>query len=33
MVNVENLKLCEPPMFMDKRDNVEYFSPEYIDEL
>jgi hypothetical protein len=38
VVNVENLKLYEPPMIMDQDENVQVpfvddFSPEYIDEL
>ena len=38
VVNVENLKLYEPPMIMDERENVSFpsvdeFSPEYMDEL
>ena len=38
VVNVENLKLYEPPMIMDKRKNVslpsvDEFTPEYMDEL
>ena len=38
VVNVENLKLYEPPMIMDERENVQVpsiddFSPEYLDEL
>jgi hypothetical protein len=38
MVNVENLKLYEPPMIMDQGENVQVpsvddFSPEYLDEL
>ena len=39
MVNeVENLKLYEPPMIMDERENVslpsvDEFSPKYMDEL
>jgi hypothetical protein len=37
-VNVENLKLYDPPMIMDQRDSVSVpslddFSPEYLDEL
>ena len=38
VVNVENLKLYEPPMIMDKMENVslalvDEFYPEYMDEL
>ena len=38
VVNVENLKLYEPPMIMDERENVSFplvdeFAPEYMDEL
>ena len=38
MVNVENLKLYEPPMIMDERENVSFpsvdeFFLEYMDEL
>jgi hypothetical protein len=38
VVNVENLKLYEPPMIMDQGENVSVplvddFSPEYLDEL
>ena len=38
VVNVENLKLYEPPMIMDERENVSFpsvdeFSLEYMDEL
>ena len=38
VVNVENLKLYEPPMIMDERENVLFpsvdeFAPEYMDEL
>jgi hypothetical protein len=38
VVNVENLKLYEPPMIMDQGENVQvpslqYFSPKYLDEL
>jgi len=38
MVNVENLKLYEPPMIMDHGENVQVpydhdFSSKYIDEL
>ena len=38
VVNVQNLKLYEPPMIMDKRENVslpsvDEFAPEYMDEL
>lgn len=38
MVNVENLKLYEPPMIMGKGENiqvpsVEDFALEYLDEL
>ena len=38
VVNVENLKLYEPPMIMDERENVslpsvDEFAPEYMDEL
>jgi hypothetical protein len=38
VVNVENLKLYEPPMIMDKDEGVQVptvddFSPEYLDEL
>ena len=38
VVNVENLKLYEPPMIMDERENVslpsvDEFSLEYMDEL
>jgi hypothetical protein len=38
VVNVENLKLYEPPMIMDQRESVsvpsvDEFSPEYLDEL
>ena len=38
VVNVENLKLYEPPMIMDERENIQVpsideFSPEYLDEL
>jgi hypothetical protein len=37
-VNVENLKLFEPPMIMDQDEeasipSVEEFAPEYLDEL
>jgi hypothetical protein len=38
VVNVENLKLFEPPMIMDQDEevsipSVDEFSPEYLDEL
>jgi len=38
VVNVGNLRLYEPPMIDDNEENVhipsiEYFSPEYLDEL
>ena len=38
VVNVENLKLYEPPMIMDEMENVslpsvDEFAPEYMDEL
>ena len=38
IVNVDNLKLYEPPMIMDQEDNshvlsVDDFAPEYLDEL
>ena len=38
VVNVDNLKLYEPPMIMDKRENVslpsvDVFAPEYMDKL
>jgi hypothetical protein len=38
MVNVENLKLYEPPIIMDQGENVSVpsvddFSPEYLNEL
>ena len=38
VVNVENLKLYEPPMIMDERENVslpsvDEFAPEYTDDL
>jgi hypothetical protein len=38
IVNVENLKLFEPPMIMDQDEevsipSVDDFSPEYLDEL
>jgi hypothetical protein len=38
VVNVENLKLYEPPMIMNKYEGVQvltiaYFSLEYLDEL
>jgi hypothetical protein len=38
VVNVENLKLFEPPMIMDQGEDVSIpsvddFSPEYLDEL
>jgi hypothetical protein len=38
VVNVENMKLFEPPMIMDQGDkvsipSVDEFSPEYLDEL
>jgi hypothetical protein len=38
VVNVENLKLYEPPMIMDKYEGVQVlivddFSLEYLDEL
>jgi hypothetical protein len=38
IVNVENLKLFEPPMIMDQDEevsipSVDEFSPEYLDEL
>ena len=38
VVNVENLKLYEPPMIMDKDESVQVstvddFSPKYLDEL
>jgi hypothetical protein len=38
VVNVENLKLFEPPMIMDQDEEVsipsfDEFSPEYLDEL
>jgi len=38
MVNVENLKFYEPPMIMDKNEDVQVsivddFSPYYLDEL
>jgi hypothetical protein len=37
-MNVENLKLFEPPMIMDRDEevsitSVDEFSPEYLDEL
>jgi len=38
IVNVENLKLFEPPMIMDQDEEVsipsiDEFAPEYLDEL
>jgi hypothetical protein len=38
VVNVENLKIYEPPMVMDQSESVlvpsfDDFSPEYLDEL
>ena len=38
MINVENLKLYEPPMIMDEDESiqvpvVDVFSPEYLDAL
>ena len=38
VVNVENLKLYDPPMIMDERENVslpsvDEFDPKYMDEL
>ena len=38
IVNVENLRLYEPPLIEDQGENVkipsiEYFSPKYLDEL
>ena len=38
IVNVENLRLCEPPLIDDHGSDVqlpstEYFSPEFLDEL
>ena len=38
VVNVENLKLYEPPMIMDQRESVlvpsvDEFSSDYLDEL
>lgn len=38
VVNVENLRLYEPPMIIDQEDNfqissIEYFSLEYLDQL
>jgi hypothetical protein len=38
VVNVENLKLFEPPMIMDQDEEVsiflvDEFAPEYLDEL
>jgi len=38
VVNVDNLKLYEPPMIMDQRESVlvplvDKFSPEYLKEL
>jgi hypothetical protein len=38
VVNVENLKLVEPPMIMDQDEevsilSVDEFAPEYLDEL
>jgi hypothetical protein len=38
VVNVENLKLYEPPMIMDEDESVQVltvddFAPEYLDEL
>ena len=38
LVNVENFKLYDPPMIMDKDENFQVhslndFSPEYLDEL
>jgi hypothetical protein len=38
VVNVENLKLYEPPMIMDEDESIQVptvddFSPEYLDEL
>ena len=38
VVNVDNLKLYEPPMIMDERENVslpsiDEFSPDYMDEI
>jgi hypothetical protein len=38
VVNVENLKLYEPPMIMDEDEGVQVptvddFDPEYLDEL
>ena len=38
VVNVDNLRLYEPPLIQDQGENVqipsiEYFSPEYLDEL
>ena len=38
VVNVENLKLYEPPMIVDEDENIQVpyvdnFSPEYLNEL
>ena len=38
VVNVDNLKLYEPPMIMDKVEDIQVptvddFTPEYLDEL
>ena len=38
VVNVENLKLYEPPMIMDEVEDVQVptvddFAPQYLDEL
>jgi hypothetical protein len=38
VVNVENLKLFEPPMIMDRDEevsilSVDEFSPQYLDDL
>jgi hypothetical protein len=38
VVNVENLKFCEPPMIMDEDESIQVptvdnFSPKNLDEL
>jgi hypothetical protein len=38
VVNVENLKLYEPPMIMDEDESIQvptddYFSPQYLEKL
>ena len=38
IVNVENLKLCEPPIIMDEDESIQVptvddFAPKYLDEL